>query len=79
MSHPLATALGLLGFVLFVAAVIAVAAGVTWIVVKLSPRRDDSNTGRTQAPPAGNPSSRSTPAPRPRRPRSAASKSSTPG
>jgi hypothetical protein len=33
------TALGLIGFVVFIASVIAVAASVTWLVVKLSPIR----------------------------------------
>jgi hypothetical protein len=32
--------LGILGLVLFVVSVIALAAGVTWTVVKLSPLRD---------------------------------------
>jgi hypothetical protein len=32
-----ANVLGLLGIVLFIACVIALAAGVTWLVVKLSP------------------------------------------
>jgi len=32
-----ATVLGLIGLVLFIASVIALAAGVTWLVVKLSP------------------------------------------
>jgi hypothetical protein len=31
------TVLGLIGIVVFIAAVIALAAGVTWLVVKLSP------------------------------------------
>jgi hypothetical protein len=34
------TALGLIGFVVFIACVIAVAASVTWLVVKLSPSRN---------------------------------------
>jgi hypothetical protein len=33
------TVLGLIGIVLFCAAVIALAAGVTWLVVKLSPSK----------------------------------------
>jgi hypothetical protein len=33
----MATALGLLGVVAFIACVVALAAGVTWVVVKLSP------------------------------------------
>jgi len=44
-----ANALGLVGFVAFIAAVIALAAGVTWIVVRLSPstkpKTDSSSTG----------------------------------
>jgi hypothetical protein len=32
-----ATALGLVGVVAFIAAVVALAAGVTWLVVRLSP------------------------------------------
>ena len=79
MSHTLATVLGLVGFVLFVAAVIAVAAGVTWVVVRLSPPRDGSDTERAQAPPAGNPSAQSASAHRARRPREAAGKSTVPG
>ena len=35
------TALGLLGIVAFIAAVIALAAAVTWTVVKLIPTRSD--------------------------------------
>jgi flagellar biogenesis protein FliO len=34
------TALGLIGMVLFIVAVIALAAAVTWVVVKLTPTRD---------------------------------------
>jgi hypothetical protein len=34
-----ATALGLIGVVVFIVCVIALAAGVTWIVVKVSPTR----------------------------------------
>ncbi len=33
------TALGLLGMVVFIACVIAIAAGVTWLVVKYSPAK----------------------------------------
>jgi hypothetical protein len=32
-----ANVLGVLGFIVFIAIVVAVAAGVTWLVVKLSP------------------------------------------
>ena len=35
-------ALGLLGFVVFILCVIAIAAGVTWIVVKYSPAKRPS-------------------------------------
>ena len=37
----MATALGLVGLVVFIVAVIVLAAGVTAAVVKLSPRHDD--------------------------------------
>jgi hypothetical protein len=33
------TALGLLAFIVFIAAVISVAAGITWVVVRLSPAK----------------------------------------
>jgi hypothetical protein len=36
-----ATALGLLGLIVFIVAMIAFAAGITWVVVKATPRRDD--------------------------------------
>jgi len=36
-SKPVATALGLAGIAVFIACVIALAAGVTWAVVRLSP------------------------------------------
>jgi len=40
-----ADALGLLGMAFFIACVIALAAGITWIVVKYSPaKRPDQNT-----------------------------------
>jgi hypothetical protein len=35
----MATALGLIGLVLFIVCVIALAAGVTWLVVKVTPQR----------------------------------------
>ena len=35
----MSTALGLVAFVVFIAAVIAVAAGLTWVVVRLSPAK----------------------------------------
>jgi hypothetical protein len=34
------TVLGLIGLVVFIICVIALAAGVTWVVVKLSPARE---------------------------------------
>jgi hypothetical protein len=37
---PVTTALGLIGVALFITGVIALAAGVTWLVVKLSPAPD---------------------------------------
>jgi hypothetical protein len=37
----MATALGLAGLVLFIVCVIALAAAVTWAVVKLSPQRGE--------------------------------------
>jgi hypothetical protein len=40
------TVLGLLAFVLFIAAVVGAAAGVTWLVVRLSPPKN------TAAPPS---------------------------
>jgi hypothetical protein len=41
------TALGLLGILVFVACIVAFAAGVTWIVVKLSPAREGGAEGST--------------------------------
>ena len=38
------TALGLLGMVVFIASVIAIAAGVTWLVVKYSPAKRPNQT-----------------------------------
>jgi hypothetical protein len=35
----MATVLGLFGLVLFIVSVIALAAGITWLVVKISPQR----------------------------------------
>ncbi len=37
--------LGLIGFVLYVASIIGVAAGVTWIVVKWTPRQKKPKPG----------------------------------
>ncbi len=42
----MANALGLLGIAVFIVAIIALAAGVTWVVVKVSP---DPNKKRAQA------------------------------
>jgi hypothetical protein len=36
------TVLGLLGLVAFIVSVIALAAAVTWLVVKISPKRDNA-------------------------------------
>jgi hypothetical protein len=36
----MASALGLIGLLAFIVCVIALAAGVTWLVVKISPQRD---------------------------------------
>ncbi len=36
----MATALGLLGLLVFIVSVIALAAAITWLVVKISPQRD---------------------------------------
>ena len=41
----MATVLGVLGLVLFIVCVIALAAGVTWLVVKISPQRKDAEQG----------------------------------
>ena len=41
----MANVLGVLGFIVFIAAVIGAAAGITWVVVKLSPPKN-------QQPPA---------------------------
>jgi hypothetical protein len=38
------SALGLLGFILYIAVIVAVAAGVTWLVVKISPAKKPGNT-----------------------------------
>jgi hypothetical protein len=36
-TRPMGTFLGLLGVVVFIPCVIAIAAGITWVVVKVSP------------------------------------------
>jgi hypothetical protein len=38
----MATALGLIGLVLFIVCVIVLAAAITWLVVKVSPRREET-------------------------------------
>jgi hypothetical protein len=43
-----ATGLGLLGIIVFIACVIALAAGVTWVVVRVSPKPG----GKKKTPPA---------------------------
>jgi hypothetical protein len=40
-------ALGLVAFVVFIAAVISVAAGITWLVVRLSPKKKPDATPKT--------------------------------
>jgi len=36
----MSTALGLIGLVAFIVCVIALAAGITWLVVKISPKKE---------------------------------------
>ena len=43
------TVLGLIGIVVFIACVIAFAAGVTWIVVKVSPSKSAADTSPPSA------------------------------
>ena len=38
------SALGLLGFVVYIAVIVAVAAGVTWVVVRLTPAKKPDAT-----------------------------------
>jgi hypothetical protein len=40
-------ALGLLAFVAYVAVIVGVAAGVTWVVVRLTPNRKPGSTTRS--------------------------------
>jgi hypothetical protein len=40
----MATVLGLIGLVAFIICVIALAAGITWLVVKISPKREDAES-----------------------------------
>jgi hypothetical protein len=44
-----ATALGLVGIVIFIVCVIALAAGVTWLVVKISPNPEDKKQRQSEA------------------------------
>jgi hypothetical protein len=44
-----ATALGLVGIVVFIAFVIALAAGVTWLVVKISPNPETKKERKADA------------------------------
>jgi hypothetical protein len=44
-----ATALGLVGIVVFIVCVIALAAGVTWLVVKISPNPEDKKQRESEA------------------------------
>ena len=37
----MATALGLIGLIVFIVCVIVLAAGITWLVVKVSPQREE--------------------------------------
>jgi len=41
----MATVLGLLGLLVFIVAVIALAAGITWLVVKISPQKKNAEQG----------------------------------
>jgi hypothetical protein len=44
---PVSTALGLLAFVGYVIAIVAVAAAVTWVVVRLTPSRKPDGPARS--------------------------------
>ena len=46
----MATALGLIGLVLFIVGVIGLAAGVTWLVIKVSPTQRDKKRTPADAP-----------------------------
>jgi len=41
------SALGLLGFVVYIAAIVGAAAGVTWLVVRLTPAKKPDATPKT--------------------------------
>jgi hypothetical protein len=43
----MSTALGLIAFVVFIVCVIGVAAGITWLVVRLSPAKKPDATPKT--------------------------------
>ena len=43
------TILGLLGVAAYIVAVVALAAGVTWLVVKISPSRDAADKPQTES------------------------------
>jgi hypothetical protein len=43
----MATVLGLIGLVVFIVCVIALAAGVTWAVVKISPSKENTEPRRS--------------------------------
>ena len=46
----MATAFGLVGVVFFIVFVVALAAGVTWLVVRLSPNPESKQNGLTEKP-----------------------------
>jgi hypothetical protein len=46
------TVLGLVGLVIFIVCIIALAAGVTWVVVKLTGNPNEKNKAPKQKPPA---------------------------
>jgi hypothetical protein len=41
------SALGLLGFIVYIAVIVAVAAGVTWVVVRLTPAKKPDTTPKS--------------------------------
>jgi hypothetical protein len=41
------SALGLVGFVVYIAAIIALAAGITWVVVRLTPAKKPDTAPKT--------------------------------
>jgi hypothetical protein len=41
------SALGLLGFVVYIAAIVALAAGITWLVVRLTPAKKPDTAPKT--------------------------------